>query len=240
MGLLTPLLGQEFLDRHGLRDPLNRALKFGVKQGFSALGASTRQFTRIQGVGKPATRLERQYRRLLRPHPRRRPEDDRRDGRAVRRGDPATGRPRGRRCRGLPGRPDHQSRRTRHHRHQGSRGLRRYRRSAHHSHQRPRRRGTRLRRYGPGVADPGPRRGGVRADPLGQRRSAGHLSQRVRRGQCAAGLRDHRRTAPAVRPHHAQDHRGPHTRRLPPGRGEVTGPGRCRRRIVRRGSATQR
>ena len=59
MGLLTPLLGQEFLDRHNLRGPLNRALKFGVKQGFSALGASTRQFTRIQGVGKPATRLER-------------------------------------------------------------------------------------------------------------------------------------------------------------------------------------
>ena len=57
MGLLTPLLGQEFLDRHNLRDPLNRALKFGVKHGFSAAGASTRQFKKIQGLRKPATRL---------------------------------------------------------------------------------------------------------------------------------------------------------------------------------------
>ena len=57
MGLLSPLLGQEFLDRHNLRDPLNRALKFGVKHGFSAAGASTRQFKKIQGLGKPATRL---------------------------------------------------------------------------------------------------------------------------------------------------------------------------------------
>jgi alkylation response protein AidB-like acyl-CoA dehydrogenase len=57
MGFLTPLLGQEFLDRHNLRDPLNRALKFGVKHGFSAAGASTRQFKKIQGLGKPATRL---------------------------------------------------------------------------------------------------------------------------------------------------------------------------------------
>ena len=57
MGLLTPLLGQEFLDRHNLRDPLNRALKFGVKHGFSAAGASTRQFKKIQGLGKPPTRL---------------------------------------------------------------------------------------------------------------------------------------------------------------------------------------
>lgn len=57
MGLLTPLLGREFLDRHNLRDPLNRALKIGVKHGFSAAGASTRQFKKIQGLGKPATRL---------------------------------------------------------------------------------------------------------------------------------------------------------------------------------------
>lgn len=57
LGLLTPLLGQEFLDRHGLRDPLNRALKVGVRQGFSAIGASTRQFKKIAGQGKPATRL---------------------------------------------------------------------------------------------------------------------------------------------------------------------------------------
>ena len=59
MGLLTPLLGREFLDRHGLRDPLNKALKFGVKHGFSAAGASTRQFKKIQTRGKSATRLPR-------------------------------------------------------------------------------------------------------------------------------------------------------------------------------------
>ena len=57
MALLTPLLGHDFLDRRGLRDPLNRALKFGVKHGFSAAGASTRQFKKVQGLGQPATRL---------------------------------------------------------------------------------------------------------------------------------------------------------------------------------------
>jgi alkylation response protein AidB-like acyl-CoA dehydrogenase len=59
LGLLTPLLGQEFLDRHNLRDPLNRVLRFGAKQGFTAAGASVRQFKKIQGVGKPPTRLAR-------------------------------------------------------------------------------------------------------------------------------------------------------------------------------------
>lgn len=57
MGLLTPLLGQEFLDRHHLREPLNRALMLGTKHGFSAVGASTRQFKKVQNLGKPATRL---------------------------------------------------------------------------------------------------------------------------------------------------------------------------------------
>lgn len=57
MALLTPLLGQDFLDRRGLRGPLNQALKFGVQHGFSAAGASTRQFKKIQGLGKPPTRL---------------------------------------------------------------------------------------------------------------------------------------------------------------------------------------
>lgn len=57
MALLTPLMGQEFLDRYHLRDPLNRGIKYGVKHGFSAAGAATRQFKRIQGIGKPATRL---------------------------------------------------------------------------------------------------------------------------------------------------------------------------------------
>ncbi|MCV7150315.1 acyl-CoA dehydrogenase family protein [Mycolicibacterium pyrenivorans] len=58
MALLTPIMGQEFLDRHNLRDPLNRAIKYGVKHGFSAAGASTRQFKRIQGIGKSPTRLK--------------------------------------------------------------------------------------------------------------------------------------------------------------------------------------
>lgn len=57
LALITPLLGQAFLDRHGLRDPLNHGLRYGVKTAFSALGASSRQFKRVQGIGKPATRL---------------------------------------------------------------------------------------------------------------------------------------------------------------------------------------
>jgi alkylation response protein AidB-like acyl-CoA dehydrogenase len=57
LALITPLLGQEFLDRHGLRDPLNRGLRYGVKTAFTAFGASTRQFKRVQSLGKPPTRL---------------------------------------------------------------------------------------------------------------------------------------------------------------------------------------
>ena len=60
LALLTPLLGQEFLDRYGLRDPLNRGLRYGVKTAFSAIGASTRQFKRVQSLGKPPTRLQAQ------------------------------------------------------------------------------------------------------------------------------------------------------------------------------------
>jgi alkylation response protein AidB-like acyl-CoA dehydrogenase len=58
LALITPIVGQEFLDRYHLRDPLNRSLKYGIKQAFSAAGASTRQFKRIQGVGKAPTRLK--------------------------------------------------------------------------------------------------------------------------------------------------------------------------------------
>jgi alkylation response protein AidB-like acyl-CoA dehydrogenase len=57
LALITPIVGQEFLDRYNLRDPLNRTLRYGVKQVFSAAGASTRQFKRIQGIGKAPTRL---------------------------------------------------------------------------------------------------------------------------------------------------------------------------------------
>ncbi|MBS1694778.1 MAG: acyl-CoA/acyl-ACP dehydrogenase [Actinobacteria bacterium] len=58
LALITPLVGQEFLDKYHLRDPLNRTLKYGVRQVFSAAGASTRQFRRIQGLGKAPTRLK--------------------------------------------------------------------------------------------------------------------------------------------------------------------------------------
>ncbi|MCV7178625.1 acyl-CoA dehydrogenase family protein [Mycolicibacterium sphagni] len=57
LAVVTPLVGQEFLDRYHLRDPLNRGLKYGVKQAFSTAGAATRQFKKIQGVGKAPTRL---------------------------------------------------------------------------------------------------------------------------------------------------------------------------------------
>lgn len=58
LGLLAPLLSRKFLDRYNLRAPLDRGLKFGVTQVFSVAGASTRQFKKIQGIGKPPTRLE--------------------------------------------------------------------------------------------------------------------------------------------------------------------------------------
>ena len=57
LALLTPLIGREFLDRHGLRDPLNRGLKAGARGVFSAAGAATRQFRRVRGLGRPPVRL---------------------------------------------------------------------------------------------------------------------------------------------------------------------------------------
>lgn len=57
LAILTPLVGQDFLDRYHLRDPFNRGLKYGVKQAFSTAGAATRQFKKVQGVGKAPTRL---------------------------------------------------------------------------------------------------------------------------------------------------------------------------------------
>lgn len=57
LALITPLVGQDFLDRYHLRDPLNRGLKYGVKQAFSTAGAATRQFKKVQEVGKAPTRL---------------------------------------------------------------------------------------------------------------------------------------------------------------------------------------
>lgn len=57
MALLTPVIAGDFLDRHGLRNRFNKVLKFGVQHGFSAVGATTRQFSRVQGLGSPPTRL---------------------------------------------------------------------------------------------------------------------------------------------------------------------------------------
>ena len=57
LALLTPLVGREFLDKYNLRDPLNRGLRYGAKTIFSAAGASTRQFKRIQGLRNGPTRL---------------------------------------------------------------------------------------------------------------------------------------------------------------------------------------
>ena len=102
------------------------------------------------------------------------------------------------------------------------------------------RRGAGLRRHGAGPADPGPGRRRRRADPLGQRRPAGHLPQGIRRRERAAGLRGHRRAAAAVRPHRAEDHGGAHAERLPARRSQVTGPGGRQRRAVRRRRPTQR
>ncbi|RAV09589.1 acyl-CoA dehydrogenase [Mycolicibacterium sp. GF69] len=58
LALVTPLVGQEFLDRYKLRDPLNRGLKYGVKQVFSVAGATSRQFKRVAGNQTGPTRLK--------------------------------------------------------------------------------------------------------------------------------------------------------------------------------------
>lgn len=58
LALITPIVGQEFLDRHNLRDPLNRGLKYGVKQVFSVAGATTRQFKRVSGSQRGPARLK--------------------------------------------------------------------------------------------------------------------------------------------------------------------------------------
>jgi alkylation response protein AidB-like acyl-CoA dehydrogenase len=58
LGLLTPIVGQEFLDKYHLRDPLNRTLRYGVKTGFSVAGATTRQFKRVPDLRGGPTRLK--------------------------------------------------------------------------------------------------------------------------------------------------------------------------------------
>src|SRR5215217_8327607 len=58
LALITPIVGQEFLDRYNLRDPLNRGLKYGVKQVFSVAGATCRQFKKVSGAKSGPTRLK--------------------------------------------------------------------------------------------------------------------------------------------------------------------------------------
>jgi alkylation response protein AidB-like acyl-CoA dehydrogenase len=58
LALLTPIVGQEFLDKYQLRDPLNRSLRYGVKKMFSTAGATTRQFKRAQSLRGGPTRLK--------------------------------------------------------------------------------------------------------------------------------------------------------------------------------------
>ncbi len=58
IALLTPLVGQEFLDKYHLRDPLNRGLRYGTKTIFSTAGATSRQFKRIQNLRGGPTRLK--------------------------------------------------------------------------------------------------------------------------------------------------------------------------------------
>jgi alkylation response protein AidB-like acyl-CoA dehydrogenase len=58
LALLTPIVGQEFLDKYNLRDPLNRGLRYGAKQLFSTAGATNRQFKRVQNLRTGATRVK--------------------------------------------------------------------------------------------------------------------------------------------------------------------------------------
>ena len=201
LALLTPIIGQEFLDKYHLRDPLNRGLRYGVEDGVlhrrrhrpvssSGCRACAAGPTRLKSSGKDyfdltpdddqkmiVETVDEFAEEILRP--------------AAHDADEAATYPR---------RPDRQGRRAGHHRDQHPRGLRRHRRAPLQRDQRAGRRGAGLRRHGPGAADPGARRRRVRADPLGQRRPAGHLPHRVRRRERPAGLRGHRRAAAAVRP----------------------------------------
>src|SRR5258707_2889240 len=58
IAVLTPIVGQEFLDKYHLRDPLNKTLRYGAKTVFSAMGATTRQFKRVQSLRGGPTRLK--------------------------------------------------------------------------------------------------------------------------------------------------------------------------------------
>src|ERR1700761_7352280 len=50
IAVLTPIVGQEFLDKHHLREPLNRGLRYGTHSIFSVAGKTTRQFKKVQNL----------------------------------------------------------------------------------------------------------------------------------------------------------------------------------------------
>ncbi|OBG93991.1 butyryl-CoA dehydrogenase [Mycobacterium sp. E3251] len=58
IALLTPLMGQEFLDKYRLRDPVNRGLQYGTKTVFSTAAAASREFKRLQNLRGGPTRLK--------------------------------------------------------------------------------------------------------------------------------------------------------------------------------------
>ncbi len=58
IALLTPLMGQEFLDKYRLRDPVNRGLQYGTKTIFSTAAAASRQFKSLQNLRGGPTRLK--------------------------------------------------------------------------------------------------------------------------------------------------------------------------------------
>ncbi|BAX91543.1 acyl-CoA dehydrogenase family protein [Mycobacterium shigaense] len=58
LALLTPIVGQRFLDKYHLRDPLNRGLHYGTKTIFSTAGATSRQFKKVQNLRSGPTRLK--------------------------------------------------------------------------------------------------------------------------------------------------------------------------------------
>jgi alkylation response protein AidB-like acyl-CoA dehydrogenase len=58
IAVITPIVGQEFLDKYHLREPLNRGLRYGTKTIFSTAAATTRQFKRVQNLRGGPTRLK--------------------------------------------------------------------------------------------------------------------------------------------------------------------------------------
>jgi alkylation response protein AidB-like acyl-CoA dehydrogenase len=58
LAVLAPIVGQEFLDKYHLRDPLNRTLRYGTKTIFSTAAATSRQFKRVQTLRSGPTRLK--------------------------------------------------------------------------------------------------------------------------------------------------------------------------------------